>query len=88
MGVDVQRGGGVGVAQGALHGLDIIPGGKRGHGIGVPLWHNRDKSDKPLRCNGLDGLPLFFFHLFSPQKQALTRVAKKRGVPLRTNGMY
>ena len=19
----------------------------------VPLWHNKDKSDKPLRCNGL-----------------------------------
>ena len=31
-------------------------------GTAVPLWHNKDKSDKPLRRNGLNGLSLFFFH--------------------------
>lgn len=34
MGVNVQRGG-FGMAQGALHDLDIVPGSKRGHGVGV-----------------------------------------------------
>ena len=36
MTIDVQRKGGGGVAQIALHGFDIVPGPDRGHGVAVP----------------------------------------------------
>ena len=36
MTIDVQRKGGGGVAQIALHGFDIVPGPERGHGVAVP----------------------------------------------------
>ena len=34
---------------------------------GVPLWHNKDKSNKPLRCNGLNGCPYSFSSKNGPQ---------------------
>ena len=44
----------------------------------MPLWHNKDKSDNPLRRNGLNGLSLFFFHQKMPQKRGLRRGVKSR----------
>ena len=31
----------------ALHGLNVIPGADSGNGVGMPLWHNKDKSENP-----------------------------------------
>ncbi len=52
MTVDIQRKGGGGVAQVALHRLDVVPGPDGGHGVGMPLWHNRDKSKSPCGSTG------------------------------------
>ena len=41
-----------------LHIYTVLQGER---GERMPLWHNKDKSDKPLRRNGLNGLSLFFF---------------------------
>ena len=62
MSVDVGGGGEGAVAQ---PDLDLFYGdavAQQEAGTGVPLWHNKDKSDNPLRRNGLNGLSLFFFH--------------------------
>ena len=40
------------MAQVALHCLDIVPGADGGHGVGVPLWHNKDKSENPCGATG------------------------------------
>ena len=45
MAVDIQGKGGRGVSQIPLYGLDIIPALNRGHGVAMPLWHNKDKSE-------------------------------------------
>ena len=61
VGVGVQREACAVVAQRVGERLHIhaVLEGQRGEGM--PLWHNKDKSDKPLRRNGLIGLSLFFF---------------------------
>ena len=50
------------VAKHTGDGLDVHAVLECQRGEGVPLWHNKDKSDNPLRRNGLIGLSLFFFH--------------------------
>ncbi len=60
--VDVQRKGGGGVAQVALHRFDVVPGPDRGHCIRVPREYKQDKSKKTCICKGFDDLSLFFFH--------------------------
>ena len=62
MAVNVQCGGNVFVALDFLDLLHIDTLHQHNGGTKVPLWHNKDKSDKPLRRNGLNGLSLFFFH--------------------------
>ena len=47
MTVDIQCKGGGGMAQVALHRFDVVPAFYRCHGIRVPLWHNKDKSENP-----------------------------------------
>ena len=47
MTIDVQRKGGGGVAQIALHGFDIVPGPDRGHGVAVPEIVKR-ASGRPM----------------------------------------
>ena len=61
VGVGAEREARVVMAQHTGDRLDVhtVLQGQRGEG--VPVWHNKDKSDKPLRCNGLNGLSLFFF---------------------------
>ena len=61
MSIHVQRKTGRGVTQHILDALYIGPTCNRNCGRRVPLWHNKDKSDNPLRRNGLIGLSLFFF---------------------------
>ena len=62
VGVDVQSGGRRHMAQHGGESLHIHAVGQRQGREGMPLWHNKDKSDKSLRRNGLNGLSLFFFH--------------------------
>ena len=62
VGVHVQRGGAGDVADNGGQGLDVHSMFQRVGCKCVPLWHNKDKSDKLLRRNGLNGLSLFFFH--------------------------
>lgn len=45
--VFVQGKGGGSVAHVRLDGFYIIPGPDSVHGVGVPLWHNKDKSENP-----------------------------------------
>ena len=61
VGVGVQRETRAVVPQDAGDCLGIYPLLDRQRGEGVPLWHNKDNSDNPLRRNGLNGLSLFFF---------------------------
>ncbi len=72
--VHVQGKGGGGVAEIALHRLDIVPGTDGGHGVGVPLCHNRDKSESPCAATGFG----FVFILF-PLKRSLKRRTAKGG---------
>ena len=52
MTVDIQCKGGGGMAQVALHRFDVVPAFYRCHGIRVPLWHNKDKSENPCSATG------------------------------------
>lgn len=52
MAVDIQGESGGGVAQVALHRFNVVPGTDRSHGVGVPLWHNKDKSENPCGATG------------------------------------
>ena len=52
MGIHVQGEIGGGVAQVLLHSLDIIPVPDGHRGVGVPLWHNKDKSENPCVATG------------------------------------
>ncbi len=47
MGVDVQCGGCIGMAEVALYGLDIITRTNSSYGIRMPLRYNNDKRKKP-----------------------------------------
>ena len=47
MTIDVQGKSGGSVAQVSLHGLNVVPAFYRCHGVRVPLWHNKDKSENP-----------------------------------------
>ena len=47
VGVDIQRCGGLGVAQGSAHRPCVRPAGNQQCSIQVPLWHNKDKSENP-----------------------------------------
>ncbi len=40
------------MAKVALYGLDIVPCPDGVHGEGVPLWHNKDKSENPCVATG------------------------------------
>ena len=61
VGVDIRRRGDITVPQPALNILDVAASPVEQGRHTVPLWHNKDKSDNPLRRNGLNGLSLFFF---------------------------
>ena len=50
--VDIQGKGGSGVAQVPLHGLDVISGADRRNCVGMPLWHNKDKSENHCGAMG------------------------------------
>ena len=52
MAVNIECKGCRGVAKIALHGLDIVAGADRGHGVGVPLRYNNDKPEKPRNFKG------------------------------------
>ena len=85
MGVGVQREARAVVPQDTgdcfgIHSLLDRQCGKR-----VPIRYNKDKSDKPLQCNGLNGLSLFFFPLKTAPKMGLGERVKNRDVILRTN---
>ena len=62
--VYVQGKGGGGMAEIALHRLDIVPGTDGGHGVGVPLWHNKDKSENHCGATGWLVCPNSFFTNF------------------------
>ena len=47
MAVNIRRERRCGVTEIALDCLDIVPASYRGHGIRMPLWHNKDKSKNP-----------------------------------------
>ena len=69
MAVYVQRKGGCGVTQIALHCLDIVAGADRGDCVGVPLRYNYDKPEKP-RISRVFGYLARFFILFQTENRA------------------
>ncbi len=69
MTIHVQRKGGSGVAQIALHCLDVISGADRGDSVGVPLRYNYDKPEKP-RISRIFGYLARFFILFQTEKSS------------------
>ena len=69
MAIYVQCEGGSGVAQIALHRLDIVAGADRGNGVGVPLRYNYDKPEKP-RISRVFGYLARFFILFQTEKSS------------------
>ena len=51
------------MAQVALHRFDVVPAFYRCHGIRMPLWHNKDKSENPCVARSW----LFVLILFPPK---------------------
>ena len=58
--------------------LGIHTTGQGVGGEGVPLWHNKDKSES-LDLQGVGGLSIFFFHEKWPENRACER-GKKGGL--------
>ena len=78
MTVDIQCKGGGGMAQVALHRFDVVPAFYRCHGIRMPLWHNKDKSENPCVATGWR----FVLILFPPKttlKRGLREGVKNQG---------
>ena len=78
MTVDIQCKGGGGMAQVALHGLNVVPAFYRCHGIRVPLWHNKDKSENPCVATGWRFV-LILFPLKTALKWGLREGVKNQG---------
>jgi len=74
--VHVQREGSGGMAQVALHRLDVISTPDRGDGVAVPIGYNKDKSGIPVFSRGLRFVLILFPSIF-PQKIGISRGAKK-----------
>ena len=68
--VYVQRKGRRSVAKAALHRFDVIAGTDGGHGVGVPLWQNKDKSENLCVATGWLGCPYSFSTNFPAKKRA------------------
>ena len=62
----------------ALHRLDIIPGPESCHGVAVPLWHNKDKSENPCVATGWRFV-LILFPLKTALKWGLREGVKNQG---------
>ena len=78
MAVNIECKGCRGVAKIALHGLDIVAGADRGHGVGVPLRYNNDKPEKPRNFKGLEVYQADFSSFSNPKNQA-TKPLFRRG---------
>ncbi len=82
MTVFVQGKGGGGVSQVALDGLYIIPRPDGVHRVGMPLWHNKDKSESPCGATGWRFV-LILFPLKSGLKMGSTGGGDKQGLHLK-----
>ena len=51
----------------ALYRLDVIPGADGGNRVGMPLWHNKDKSESPCSATGWLVCPYSFSTKNGPQ---------------------
>ena len=69
VGVDVQRGGGLAVAEDACHRCNIRAACDHQAGGGVPLRYNYDKPEKP-RISRVFGYLARFFILFQTEKSS------------------
>lgn len=69
MAVYIKRKGCCGMAQIALHRLDIVAGADGSDGVGVPLRYNYDKPEKP-RISRVFGYLARFFILFQTEKSS------------------
>ena len=79
VGIDVRSGREIAVAEPLLdifHGNTVF---QKQRGAGMPLWHNKDKSETPCGARS-DWFVLILFPTNLPQKIGVTREAKKRGV--------
>jgi len=76
MTVNVQRETRRGMAQISLDCLNVVPTLKGGHGVGMPIGYNRDKSEIPVFARGLRFVLVLFPSIFL-QKIGIARVAKK-----------
>ena len=69
MAVYIKRKGCCGMAQIALHRLDIVAGADGSDGVGVPLRYNYDKPENP-RISRVFGYLARFFILFQTEKSS------------------
>ena len=78
MAVYIKRKGCCGMAQIALHRLDIVAGADGSDGVGVPLRYNNDKPEKPRNFKGLEVYQADFSSFSNPKNQA-TKPLFRRG---------
>ena len=84
MAVYIKRKGCCGMAQIALHRLDIVAGADGSDGVGVPLRYNYDKPEKPRRIKGFEVFSLVFSSFSKPKNHTeISRIIG--GVSLTTN---
>ena len=69
MGIDVQRGRGLGVAQEACHRSYVRAVSDQKAGVAVPLRYNNDKPENPSNDGRFEGLS-HLFHSFSNHEKA------------------
>ena len=84
MGIDIQRGGGLAVAEDARYRGHIRTARDHQTGGGVPLRYNYDKPEKPRRIKGFEVFSLIFSSFSKPKNHTeISRIAG--GVSLTTN---
>ena len=82
MGVHPERHRLVAVTQGLRDAGNVGPVGNGNRGEGMPLWHNRDKSENSAFAGGC-GLSLFFFHKNRTIKMGAGRGGEKSGLHIK-----